>query len=480
MKILFPAMRGRMGNRDFYIAMIKLSLSPKLFSFHDWAELPPEQRAQRVLQKNRIPDITQYIVDNEDGYIFSSLTASYKGEALFKPSTESSDIGILELPLESQFVINDGQHRMAAIKEALKENPELGNETISVVLFPFEDLDRMQQMFSDLNRTVKTTSKSLNILYNRRDLLAQIVLDAIESVSVFKNLVDKDRISLPLRSPKLFTLSAVYDASSKLVGVVTTENQNEKAEVISKYWESVGENIREWKQVQQGELRPSELRPEYVHTHAVVLWGMGAMGRTLIQEHPNNWQSQLSRLSDIDWRRTNKEWQGVCMQDADIVNRIQTRKNTTVFLKAKMGLGLSPTKGTSEEKLKTEILKKGPKTNLPLRIKNGFILHGELRHLSNAKDVLIEVLKTLSDVDYTFLERFASLPKHGRTRRFVAPNREDLYPGRSDLASEFSHEFKPGWWVGTNVSKQQIRKIIELACEVARLNFGSQLKIYLG
>ncbi len=93
---------------------------------------------------------------------------------------------------------------------------------------------------------------------------------------------------------------------------------------------------------------------------------------------------------------------------------------------------------------------------------------------------MIEVLKTLSDENHTFLERFVSLPKHGRTRRFVARNREELYPGRPDLAKEFSHEFKPGWWVGTNVSKQQIRKIIKLACEVARLNFGSQLTISLG
>ena len=337
MKISFPAMKGNMGKRDFYVAMIKLSLIPKIFSYHDWAELPPEQRAQRVLQKSRIPEITQYILDNEEGYLFSSLTASYDGEEVFKPSVESPELGILELPLDSQFTMNDGQHRMAAIVEALKQNPILANETISVVFFPYEDLDRMQQMFSDLNRTVKVTSKSLNILYDHKDLLGQLVLDAVEKVSVFRNMVDKDRVSLPLRSPKLFTLSAVYDASKELVGVVTLENQDEKAGIINNYWEAVGANIRQWKQVQKGELRPSELRFEYVHSHAVVLWGIGAMGKTVIQEYPTDWQSKLARLSDIDWRRTNKEWQGVCMQGTDIVNRRQSRKDTASFLKNKMG-----------------------------------------------------------------------------------------------------------------------------------------------
>ena len=71
MKLSFPAMRGSMGKRDYFVAMVKLNLIPKLFKFTDWAELPPEQRAQRVIQKSRIPEITQYILENEDGYLFS-------------------------------------------------------------------------------------------------------------------------------------------------------------------------------------------------------------------------------------------------------------------------------------------------------------------------------------------------------------------------------------------------------------------------
>src|SRR6266404_3235748 len=85
MQLYFPAMRGKMGHRDYYVTMVKLSLVPKLFKFKDWAELPPEQRAQRVIQKSRIPEITQYILENEDGYLFSSLTASYNCEPIFRP-----------------------------------------------------------------------------------------------------------------------------------------------------------------------------------------------------------------------------------------------------------------------------------------------------------------------------------------------------------------------------------------------------------
>lgn len=342
MQLSFPAIRGRMGKRGFFVATVKLSLVPKLFRFRDWAELPPEQRAQRVLQKSRIPEITQYILENEDGYLFSAITASYNTEPTFTPLEGHADIGTLQMPFEADLVINDGQHRRAAIEEALKENPQLGDDTISVVLFPWEDLDRVQQMFSDLNRTARTTSKSLNILYNHRDLMSQVTLSAIERVEAFKGLVDKDRISLPLRSPKLFTLGSIYDGTTALLGSVTDADFDTKLLMAIEYWDAVAANMKEWERVRSGDLRPFELRQEYISTHAVILWGLGAMGQTLTSTYPNDWQSKLSQLRTIDWRRTNREWQGVAMTGSDVVNRRQSRMDTASFLKLKMGLALTP------------------------------------------------------------------------------------------------------------------------------------------
>jgi DNA sulfur modification protein DndB len=332
-----------MGGRDYFVTMVKLNLVSRLFKFRDWAELPPEQRAQRVLQKSRIPEITQYILDNEDGYLFSSLTASFDCQApKFTHVSERNDLGILELPFDSDLVINDGQHRRAAIEEALKENPKLGDETISVVLFPFEDLSRMQQMFSDLNRTARTTSKSLNILYNQRDLMSQIALSVTERIEVFKGKVDKDRVSLSLRSPRLFTLAAIYDATNALLGAVAEPNYDDKLGLALEFWENVAENIIEWQKVKNNDLKPWEVRQEYIHSHAVVLWGLGAMGQTLVATFPLVWKERLRDLRKVDWRRTNQEWQGIAMSGTDVINRRQNRMDTASLLKLKMGLKLTP------------------------------------------------------------------------------------------------------------------------------------------
>ena len=84
------------------------------------------------------------------------------------------NVGQLSIPMEAKFVINDGQHRRAAIEAALRENPDLGDETIAVVLFLDVGLKRCQQMFADLNRYAVRPTTSLSILYDHADEDAQM------------------------------------------------------------------------------------------------------------------------------------------------------------------------------------------------------------------------------------------------------------------------------------------------------------------
>ncbi|MDP9201735.1 MAG: hypothetical protein M3P26_07360 [Gemmatimonadota bacterium] len=109
----------------------------------------------------------------------------------------------------------------------------------------------------------------------------------------------------------------------------------------------------------------------------------------------------------------------------------------------------------------------------------GFMLNGVHTKTKSAIDTLIQLLRQLATLDTTFLERFAALPRHGRSRRFVARTARELYPDREDLARDYTHELTPGWWVGTNYGSDQIEKIIKMACDVAGLRYGSQLTVDL-
>src|ERR1700683_3879343 len=118
---VFPALRGRQAGREYYVAMCPLKLIPKLF-LYDEDELPAEFRAQRPLNRTRIPAIARYMLENPGEYVFSSITASVDAEVRFDEHPPDSGMGSLVIPMTARFIINDGQHRRAAIEAALSEN----------------------------------------------------------------------------------------------------------------------------------------------------------------------------------------------------------------------------------------------------------------------------------------------------------------------------------------------------------------------
>ncbi|SRR5712691_6921900 len=108
---------------------------------------------------------------------------------------------------------------------------------------------------------------------------------------------------------------------------------------------------------------------------------------------------------------------------------------------------------------------------------SGFALNGQQYNEGSAIDTLMRVFEVLSARNPNFLERYAALPKHGRKRRYLSRNKMELYPGRPDLCEEYSVSRFGGWWVGTNYSRSTIRHAVELACQIAGLRFGTDLKL---
>lgn len=344
-------MRGIIGKRPYFATMMALSEIPHLFKFNDWEEFTPELRAQRVLVKNRIPEIVKYITENEEGYIFSSITCAYSTEVKFRPFEEGADIGYLEMDLENaKFLINDGQHRCAAITAALHENPALGKEKISVLLFQWESLERAQQMFTDLNRFVQKTSKSLNILYDHRDALSSFTMEVSELVPVFKGMIDREKLTIPIRSDKLFTLSTLYDANDELIGTeldkVGTPGYKKSLTQAVEYWNAMCDVIPDWGKVKDGTIKAAALRQEKINTHGVVLRALGGLGHALLEAHPSKWRARLQVLKDVDWRKSvgnkvNPEWENVCITAGSVLSNRQARVATLAVLKHKVGLDLT-------------------------------------------------------------------------------------------------------------------------------------------
>ena len=352
MYVHVPAMRGQIGSRTYYACLMPLSAIPNLFKFTDWTGFTPEDREQRVLNEKRIPELKSYILDNEEDYIFSSITASYKSQPTFEAIPNGGSLGgalgVLKLKLGDELIINDGQHRCAGIAAALKENPELGEQTISVLLFPWESKDRVQQMFSDLNRFVQKTSKSLDILYDKRDKISASTLASIEQVPVFHALTDKDNVSLKTKSTKLFTLAALYDANRELLKGREDSDIMGNATLLTTYWKAVAENMVDWDMVLTRHKEAGELRAEKLSAHSTILRALGGLGQELMKS--DDWRTRLSRLQQIDWSKKNQEWENICITANSVVSNRQARAATKAFVKFKLGMELTEGEKRSLEK----------------------------------------------------------------------------------------------------------------------------------
>jgi DNA sulfur modification protein DndB len=354
----FPALRGRQANQEYYVVMCPLRLIPKIFLF-DEEEIPPEHRAQRIINKTRIPEIANYILENPTDYVFSSLTASIDGKMEFRPYSEEAnfkDLGNLVISLDSKFLINDGQHRRAAIEEALKMAPELGNESISVVFFNDTGLKKSQQMFADLNRHAVNTTSSLGILYEHRDQLANLTKELISEVPLLERYTDKERVSLSKLSPKIFALNHIFNTNCKLLNKKKGEliSQQEK-DFIKEFWIVLCESIIEWQLVFNKELTPTQLRSNYIVAHGVFLEAIGTVGNYLYQNHPTDWQAYITNLSKIDWNRSNKkDWMGRAFGSTGRINKTnQTIQLTANLIKQKLSLPLRESEVEMEEILRT-------------------------------------------------------------------------------------------------------------------------------
>lgn len=343
---VFTALRGKQAGRDYYVVMCPLKLIPKIFLF-DEEELPPELRAQRTLNRARIPDIANYIAENPEGYAFSSITAAIDGQVEFEPLDSSElgqNVGRLIIPMTARFLINDGQHRRAAIEEALKERPELTDETISVVFFVDQDLERSQQLFADLNKHAVRPTKSLGILYDQRDPLADLCRHLINRLDIFRGLTETEKTSISNRSTKLFTLSSIYQATAELLRKKGKSLKVTRAEekLAAAYWEALGNIIPEWRLAKERRVSPGELRRDYIHTHGVVLHALGIAGAHLLAQHPQDWQERLKALAPLDWTRANTElWEGRAMVNGRVSKSKQSIMLTVNVLKSVLGLPLT-------------------------------------------------------------------------------------------------------------------------------------------
>ncbi|MFI3329353.1 MAG: DNA sulfur modification protein DndB [bacterium] len=332
----FNAVKGIQANKDYYICMVPLKLLSKLF-FENDEVIEADFRAQRKINTTRIPNITDYILENRSSYVFSALTASIDGEFRFEESSMQG-MGQLHISMDSTFLLNDGQHRKEAIINALKEDDSLKEETIPIVMFADAGLKQSQQMFTDLNKHAVNTSNSLGLLYEHKDKLTILTKKTVEEIQFLREYTDKEKDVLAKFSKCLFTLNNIVKANKEVFKNINESDFDEEFSI--NYWYSICNNIPEWTQLISGELTKKSLREDFITTNGVMLSALGKLGNYIILSEDKD-LSCLSNLSKINFSRSSDNWRTRIFQNGKIVKNETNVKLTFIHLKRLLKLNIT-------------------------------------------------------------------------------------------------------------------------------------------
>lgn len=236
--INIPAIRSVLGEIVFYTASFSFKqIAERVKKIDDELHTSTslKDQLQRSLTKN-YESITNYILSQKEHFFNSLVLAVYDGEPEWNEieirfkDEDYCNMGFLKLNGDEKIFPVDGQHRVEGIKDAVKKDPELEDEAISVILIGHqkskEGMERTRRIFSTLNRYAKPVSLGDIIALDEDDTVAIVTRNLLESFPLFMNeriSDDKKTKAIAEKDTKSFTsLIKLYETNREIYKYYTS------------------------------------------------------------------------------------------------------------------------------------------------------------------------------------------------------------------------------------------------------------------
>jgi DNA sulfur modification protein DndB len=196
--------------------------------------------------------------------------------------------------------------------------------------------------------------RSLGLLYDHRNALAQLTRLVVARSEAFNGLVEMERSTLSERSRKLFTLSAIYSGNAALVGDREVSDVKEEARRCAEFWDEIAKYIPEWGLVRKSKMTAGEVRRDFLHSHAIALQALGIAGQQLLDLAEDKWKARLKALAGLDWgpRSNARLWEGRTMIGGRVSKASQNVTLTVNLLKQRLKIPLTPEEERAEDALR--------------------------------------------------------------------------------------------------------------------------------
>lgn len=350
-KTFVPAFKAHVGDWEYYLCLMSYAQVAREVNFAH--ELGGNKDLATLIQRGvgtRTSQIKDYLLTNEHRFLGSLIVAAWGGHPEYIALTMDQnaeqnmlagvdrEFGVLTFDGTHQFFALDGQHRLKAIKDAIKQQPELGAEDIGVIVVPHfnseEGRQRTRRLFTNINRNAVKTSAQENIALDEDDSFAILTrrflddhsfLSQSNVVQVFSKKGDDGELKLATRNVPVSlaawtTIGILYDllkelgfdldgslqkAEKRATDEVLDESYDVLAARLDYLFDACGDLRRRYeKSGSTRELRAPKGRESEGHPfmRPVVQLAVVRALRHVVSQRLLDWNEAMDRLSELDWR----------------------------------------------------------------------------------------------------------------------------------------------------------------------------------
>lgn len=216
----FPCLKGSIGDWSYYLTTMKMAELANYVSVAE--EIFPKNDLDQIMQREitkRSSDIASFLRNNDQRFMGALIVAAVGGEPKFVPISFTDDniytfaenkLGFLRFDGTEKYYALDGQHRLAAVREVLKEDPQRFNkDEISLILVWHENdqngLKRARRLFTTVNRYANKTTKTEDLVFDEDNPVDIYTRRLVREHSFFK---ERTKISNLARSGSLSSVKA--------------------------------------------------------------------------------------------------------------------------------------------------------------------------------------------------------------------------------------------------------------------------------
>lgn len=365
-----PALAYRLGGRIWYAATLNMEAVGNFVNTSSVkkqnVEIIKSDIKNRFLDREHKEDIKTYMKE-EPEYIIPPITLVSPEPLIFVRTRFENELeqdrvltdkeyiekygsatGFLVVNVNYKFECLDGNHRSVAIRELAEESVEHVKDSHLLLNIVVEDrIRKIRQDFVDVNKNAKSTTPSINTLFNTRDPLANLVADTLDKFEWLNSTTELLATSVSKNAKEIYTLNNLKNAVVELAGyhsfsaapkklyedLTNPAFKNELVYRVEKFFNLLSKNPTIRTMIVDRDQAPA-LRAE-----TIISSGTGiiicAKLFYIAFEHFNDVDALETHLKNIvlyDWSRTNTLFEGTVLVDEKIQNSRKSILTATEFL----------------------------------------------------------------------------------------------------------------------------------------------------